>query len=129
MIGTNNTITNSPSYAEVLPALFVICRVESSYSPSTKEPDRKRKELFSVVSDQPNHEKELNKVRNTTRSILPALMSLHKMAPSSPPSSSLLPAVFPPEAVIGQVVNSDTLCETSLQLFRHGRIQCGGVPL
>ncbi|XP_032765779.1 deuterosome assembly protein 1 isoform X3 [Rattus rattus] len=37
-------------------------RVESSYSPSTKEPDRKRKELFSVVSDQPNHEKELNKI-------------------------------------------------------------------
>ncbi|EDL78432.1 coiled-coil domain containing 67 [Rattus norvegicus] len=36
-------------------------RVESSYSPSTKEPERKRKELFSVVSDQPNHEKELNK--------------------------------------------------------------------
>ncbi|XP_032765778.1 deuterosome assembly protein 1 isoform X2 [Rattus rattus] len=39
-------------------------RVESSYSPSTKEPDRKRKELFSVVSDQPNHEKELNKMRS-----------------------------------------------------------------
>ncbi|XP_032765780.1 deuterosome assembly protein 1 isoform X4 [Rattus rattus] len=39
-------------------------RVESSYSPSTKEPDRKRKELFSVVSDQPNHEKELNKTVN-----------------------------------------------------------------
>ncbi|NP_001014109.2 deuterosome assembly protein 1 isoform X3 [Rattus norvegicus] len=39
-------------------------RVESSYSPSTKEPERKRKELFSVVSDQPNHEKELNKMRS-----------------------------------------------------------------
>nr|XP_034347601.1 deuterosome assembly protein 1 isoform X4 [Arvicanthis niloticus] len=36
-------------------------RAESSYSPSTKEPERKRKELFSVVSDQPNHEKEVNK--------------------------------------------------------------------
>ncbi|XP_040345548.1 deuterosome assembly protein 1 isoform X4 [Herpailurus yagouaroundi] len=37
-------------------------RHESSYSPSTKEPERKRKELFSVILDQPNHEKELNKV-------------------------------------------------------------------
>nr|KAF6437414.1 deuterosome assembly protein 1 [Molossus molossus] len=36
-------------------------RLESSYSPSIKEPERKRKELFSVTSDQPNHEKELNK--------------------------------------------------------------------
>ncbi|XP_076782118.1 deuterosome assembly protein 1 isoform X2 [Arvicanthis niloticus] len=39
-------------------------RAESSYSPSTKEPERKRKELFSVVSDQPNHEKEVNKMRS-----------------------------------------------------------------
>uniref|UniRef100_A0A8C2LY97 Deuterosome assembly protein 1 n=1 Tax=Cricetulus griseus TaxID=10029 RepID=A0A8C2LY97_CRIGR len=36
-------------------------RLETSYSPSTKEAERKRKELFSMVSDQPNHEKELNK--------------------------------------------------------------------
>ncbi|XP_021063613.1 deuterosome assembly protein 1 isoform X2 [Mus pahari] len=36
-------------------------RAESSYPPSTKEAERKRKELFSMVSDQPNHEKELNK--------------------------------------------------------------------
>jgi hypothetical protein len=49
----------------VLPALFVIRRVESSYSPSPKEAERKRKELFPMVSDQPNHEKELSKVRNT----------------------------------------------------------------
>ncbi|XP_021028979.1 deuterosome assembly protein 1 isoform X2 [Mus caroli] len=39
-------------------------RVESSYSPSPKEAERKRKELFSMVSDQPNHEKELNKMRS-----------------------------------------------------------------
>uniref|UniRef100_A0ABI7XHZ5 Deuterosome assembly protein 1 n=1 Tax=Felis catus TaxID=9685 RepID=A0ABI7XHZ5_FELCA len=39
-------------------------RHESSYSPSTKEPERKRKELFSVILDQPNHEKELNKIRS-----------------------------------------------------------------
>ncbi|XP_052608863.1 deuterosome assembly protein 1 isoform X1 [Peromyscus californicus insignis] len=39
-------------------------RLESSCSPSTKEPERKRKELFSMVSDQPNHEKELNKMRS-----------------------------------------------------------------
>ncbi|GAB1293890.1 Deuterosome assembly protein 1 [Apodemus speciosus] len=39
-------------------------RVESSYSPSTKEAERKRKELFSMVSDHPNHEKELNKMRS-----------------------------------------------------------------
>ncbi|XP_032214660.1 deuterosome assembly protein 1 isoform X2 [Mustela erminea] len=38
-------------------------RLESSYSPSTKESERKRKELFSVNLDQPNHEKELNKIR------------------------------------------------------------------
>ncbi|XP_031316405.1 deuterosome assembly protein 1 isoform X3 [Camelus dromedarius] len=36
-------------------------RLESSYSPSIKEPEKKRKELFLVTSDQPNHEKELNK--------------------------------------------------------------------
>uniref|UniRef100_F7EPK6 Deuterosome assembly protein 1 n=1 Tax=Callithrix jacchus TaxID=9483 RepID=F7EPK6_CALJA len=39
-------------------------RLESSYLPSIKEPERKRKELFSVMQDQPNHEKELNKVRS-----------------------------------------------------------------
>ncbi|XP_036049590.1 deuterosome assembly protein 1 isoform X2 [Onychomys torridus] len=39
-------------------------RLESLCSPSTKEPERKKKELFSMVSDQPNHEKELNKMRN-----------------------------------------------------------------
>ncbi|XP_058400503.1 deuterosome assembly protein 1 [Diceros bicornis minor] len=39
-------------------------RFESSYSPSIKEPERKRKELFSVTPDQPNHEKELNKIRS-----------------------------------------------------------------
>ncbi|KAL1782212.1 deuterosome protein 1 isoform X1 [Sigmodon hispidus] len=39
-------------------------RLESSYSPSTKEPERKKKELFSMVSDQANHEKELNKMRS-----------------------------------------------------------------
>nr|XP_039318190.1 deuterosome assembly protein 1 [Saimiri boliviensis boliviensis] len=38
--------------------------LESSYSPSIKEPERKRKELFSVMQDHPNHEKELNKVRS-----------------------------------------------------------------
>ncbi|XP_040591194.1 deuterosome assembly protein 1 isoform X2 [Mesocricetus auratus] len=39
-------------------------RLDTSYSPSTKEAERKRKELFSMVSDQPNHEKELNKMRS-----------------------------------------------------------------
>nr|XP_051706191.1 deuterosome assembly protein 1 isoform X6 [Oryctolagus cuniculus] len=39
-------------------------RLESSYSPSIKEPERKRKELFSVAPDQSNHEKELNKIRS-----------------------------------------------------------------
>ncbi|XP_039703602.1 deuterosome assembly protein 1 [Pteropus medius] len=38
-------------------------RFESSYSP-IKEQERKRKELFSVTPDQPNHEKELNKIRS-----------------------------------------------------------------
>ncbi|EAW66898.1 coiled-coil domain containing 67, isoform CRA_a [Homo sapiens] len=38
-------------------------RLESSYLPSIKEPERKIKELFSVMQDQPNHEKELNKSR------------------------------------------------------------------
>ncbi|XP_049745480.1 deuterosome assembly protein 1 isoform X5 [Elephas maximus indicus] len=37
-------------------------RLESSYSPCIKEPERKRKDLFSAAPDQPNHEKELNKV-------------------------------------------------------------------
>ncbi|KAM5183345.1 deuterosome assembly protein 1 isoform 4-T4 [Callospermophilus lateralis] len=36
-------------------------RLEPSYSPSTKEPERKRKEMFPVVPDQSNHEKELTK--------------------------------------------------------------------
>uniref|UniRef100_A0A8C6HB22 Deuterosome assembly protein 1 n=1 Tax=Mus spicilegus TaxID=10103 RepID=A0A8C6HB22_MUSSI len=39
-------------------------RVESSYSPSPKAAERKRKELFSMVSDQSNHEKELSKMRS-----------------------------------------------------------------
>ncbi|XP_070480012.1 deuterosome assembly protein 1 isoform X6 [Equus przewalskii] len=39
-------------------------RLELSYSPSIKEPERKRKELFSLTPDQPNHEKELNKIRS-----------------------------------------------------------------
>nr|XP_012595098.1 deuterosome assembly protein 1 isoform X5 [Microcebus murinus] len=39
-------------------------RIETSYSPSIKESERKRKELFSVVQDQPNHEKELNKIKS-----------------------------------------------------------------
>ncbi|XP_047373024.1 deuterosome assembly protein 1 isoform X2 [Sciurus carolinensis] len=39
-------------------------RLESSYSPSSKEPERKRRELFSVVPDQLNHEKELSKIRS-----------------------------------------------------------------
>ncbi|XP_029062825.1 deuterosome assembly protein 1 isoform X5 [Monodon monoceros] len=36
-------------------------RLESSYSPSIKESEKQRKELFAVTPDQPNHEKELNK--------------------------------------------------------------------
>ncbi|KAI6051332.1 deuterosome assembly protein 1 isoform X1 [Marmota monax] len=39
-------------------------RLEPSYSPSTKEPERKRKEIFPVVPDQSNHEKELTKIRS-----------------------------------------------------------------
>ncbi|XP_042636503.1 deuterosome assembly protein 1 [Orycteropus afer afer] len=39
-------------------------RLESSYSPCTKEPERKKKEVFSVNPDQTNHEKELNKIRS-----------------------------------------------------------------
>ncbi|XP_037697380.1 deuterosome assembly protein 1 isoform X2 [Choloepus didactylus] len=39
-------------------------RLESSYSPRAKEQNRKRKELFSVAPDQPNHEKELDKIRS-----------------------------------------------------------------
>nr|XP_054295280.1 deuterosome assembly protein 1 isoform X4 [Pongo pygmaeus] len=39
-------------------------RLESSYLPSIKEPERKIKELFSVMQDQPNHEKELNEIRS-----------------------------------------------------------------
>ncbi|XP_049745481.1 deuterosome assembly protein 1 isoform X6 [Elephas maximus indicus] len=39
-------------------------RLESSYSPCIKEPERKRKDLFSAAPDQPNHEKELNKIRS-----------------------------------------------------------------
>uniref|UniRef100_A0A4W2FR06 Deuterosome assembly protein 1 n=2 Tax=Bos TaxID=9903 RepID=A0A4W2FR06_BOBOX len=40
-------------------------RLESSYSPSIKETEKKRKELFSVTPDQPDHEKELNKMLDT----------------------------------------------------------------
>ncbi|KAM6173066.1 deuterosome assembly protein 1 isoform 3-T3 [Erethizon dorsatum] len=36
-------------------------RLESSYSPSIEETERKKKELFSVIQNQPNQEKELNK--------------------------------------------------------------------
>ncbi|XP_040833080.1 deuterosome assembly protein 1 isoform X2 [Ochotona curzoniae] len=39
-------------------------RLEASYSPSIKETERKRKELFVVCPDQSNHEKELNKIRS-----------------------------------------------------------------
>uniref|UniRef100_A0A452F541 Deuterosome assembly protein 1 n=1 Tax=Capra hircus TaxID=9925 RepID=A0A452F541_CAPHI len=39
-------------------------RLESSYSPSIKESEKKRKELFSVTPDQPDHEKELDKIRS-----------------------------------------------------------------
>ncbi|KAM9079992.1 deuterosome assembly protein 1 isoform 1-T1 [Megaptera novaeangliae] len=41
-------------------------RLESSYSPSIKESEKQRKELFAVTPDQPNHEKELNKSMNFT---------------------------------------------------------------
>nr|XP_054517150.1 deuterosome assembly protein 1 isoform X3 [Pan troglodytes] len=44
-------------------------RLESSYLPSIKEPERKIKELFSVMQDQPNHEKELNKIRNQLQQV------------------------------------------------------------
>uniref|UniRef100_A0A8C5JWK0 Deuterosome assembly protein 1 n=1 Tax=Jaculus jaculus TaxID=51337 RepID=A0A8C5JWK0_JACJA len=36
-------------------------RFESSYSPSIKEPESKKKDLFPVAPDQPNHRKELSK--------------------------------------------------------------------
>ncbi|XP_057363110.1 deuterosome assembly protein 1 isoform X2 [Manis pentadactyla] len=39
-------------------------RLESSYSPPLKEPERKKKEVFSVTPDKPNHEKELSKIRS-----------------------------------------------------------------
>ncbi|XP_049633982.1 deuterosome assembly protein 1 [Suncus etruscus] len=38
-------------------------RFESSYSPSIKDPENKRKELLSVISDQQSHEKEMNTPR------------------------------------------------------------------
>ncbi|XP_069845633.1 deuterosome assembly protein 1 isoform X3 [Dipodomys merriami] len=38
-------------------------RLESSYATSLKEPERKKKDLFLMVSDQSDHEKELNKIR------------------------------------------------------------------
>ncbi|XP_021108224.1 deuterosome assembly protein 1 isoform X7 [Heterocephalus glaber] len=41
-------------------------RLESSYSPSIEETERKKKELFSVVPDQPNQEKQLNKSMDFT---------------------------------------------------------------
>ncbi|XP_011540931.1 deuterosome assembly protein 1 isoform X1 [Homo sapiens] len=44
-------------------------RLESSYLPSIKEPERKIKELFSVMQDQPNHEKELNKIRSQLQQV------------------------------------------------------------
>uniref|UniRef100_G3RJ77 Deuterosome assembly protein 1 n=1 Tax=Gorilla gorilla gorilla TaxID=9595 RepID=G3RJ77_GORGO len=45
------------------------CQLESSYLPSLKEPERKIKELFSVMQDQPNHEKELNKIRSQLQQV------------------------------------------------------------
>ncbi|XP_004644822.1 deuterosome assembly protein 1 [Octodon degus] len=39
-------------------------RLESSYSSSIEEIERKKKEIFSVIQDQPNQEKGLNKIRN-----------------------------------------------------------------
>ncbi|XP_036886578.1 deuterosome assembly protein 1 isoform X2 [Sturnira hondurensis] len=39
-------------------------RFESSYSPCIKEPERKKQGLLSVTPDQPNHEKELNKIQS-----------------------------------------------------------------
>uniref|UniRef100_A0A8C5JUR5 Deuterosome assembly protein 1 n=1 Tax=Jaculus jaculus TaxID=51337 RepID=A0A8C5JUR5_JACJA len=39
-------------------------RFESSYSPSIKEPESKKKDLFPVAPDQPNHRKELSKMRS-----------------------------------------------------------------
>ncbi|XP_022417123.1 deuterosome assembly protein 1 isoform X4 [Delphinapterus leucas] len=45
-------------------------RLESSYSPSIKESEKQRKELFAVTPDQPNHEKELNKCLLQIRSQL-----------------------------------------------------------
>ncbi|XP_053512892.1 deuterosome assembly protein 1 [Artibeus jamaicensis] len=39
-------------------------RFESPYSPYIKEPERKKQGLLSVTPDQPNHEKELNKIRS-----------------------------------------------------------------
>ncbi|XP_029062824.1 deuterosome assembly protein 1 isoform X4 [Monodon monoceros] len=45
-------------------------RLESSYSPSIKESEKQRKELFAVTPDQPNHEKELNKYLLQIRSQL-----------------------------------------------------------
>lgn len=96
----------------MLPILFLICRLESSYSPSTKEPEKKRRELFAMVSDQPNHEKELNKVRSMMISVLSALKSLHKIGFKNLPSRSLLsPAVFSPKEMIYHADNSVNLCE------------------
>uniref|UniRef100_A0A8C8TXG2 Deuterosome assembly protein 1 n=1 Tax=Peromyscus maniculatus bairdii TaxID=230844 RepID=A0A8C8TXG2_PERMB len=54
-------------------------RLESSCSPSTKEPERKRKELFSMVSDQPNHEKELNKSVDCTDKAHSRYTSINKL--------------------------------------------------
>lgn len=89
-----------------------ICRLESSYSPSTKEPERKRKELFSVNLDQPNHEKELNKVWGKMGFILPGWSEVleHKMGGGDLPSHSLLfPSIFSPKTTSYQAANSDIL--------------------
>lgn len=79
----------------------LICRLESPYSPSTKEPERKRKELFSVTLDQPNHEKELNKVWKRTGFIFPGRseVSEHKGGKVLPSHSLLIPSLFSPKII------------------------------
>ncbi|KAM9221493.1 deuterosome assembly protein 1 isoform 4-T4 [Dugong dugon] len=54
-------------------------RLESSYSPCIKEPERKRKELFSVAPDQPNHGKELNKSMALTNKEHSRYTSINKL--------------------------------------------------
>uniref|UniRef100_G3U9T8 Deuterosome assembly protein 1 n=1 Tax=Loxodonta africana TaxID=9785 RepID=G3U9T8_LOXAF len=54
-------------------------RLESSYSPCIKEPERKRKDLFSAAPDQPNHEKELNKSMALTNKEHSRCTSINKL--------------------------------------------------